>query len=127
MNPIFDVIVLGLGGMRSAAASHLAARGQRVLGIEQFTQAHDKGSSHGRTRMIRQAYFEDPFYVPLLWRTYELWRELEQFSGQSLLRVTGGLMMGRANCETVAGTLRSAQEYGLSHEFLDAGEIRKRW
>lgn len=127
MNQSFDVIVLGLGGMGGAAAYRLAARGQRVLGLEQFTPAHDRGSSHGKTRMIRQAYFEDPCYVPLLWRSYELWRELEQASGQSLLTVTGGLMMGRADSETVVGTHKSARQYDLPHEFLDAGQIRKRF
>ena len=71
----YDVIVIGLGGMGSAAAYHLAARGQRVLGLEKFTPAHDKGSSHGGSRIIRQSYFEDPAYVPLLLRAYELWDE----------------------------------------------------
>ena len=72
----FDVIVIGLGGMGSAAAYHLAARGKRVLGLEKFTPAHDKGSSHGGSRIIRQSYFEDPAYVPLLLRAYELWDKL---------------------------------------------------
>ena len=73
----FDVIVVGLGGMGSAAAAHAASRGKRVLGIEQFQPAHDQGSSHGRSRVIRLAYFEHPAYVPLLRRAYELWRQLE--------------------------------------------------
>jgi len=127
MNPTFDVIVLGLGGMGSAAAWHLGRRGQRVLGLEQFTAAHDKGSSHGRTRIIRQAYFEDPCYVPLLRRAYELWEELENASGEKLLTVTGGLFMGRPECETVAGALQSVREHNLQHQFLEAEEIRKRW
>lgn len=127
MNPTFDVIVLGLGGMGSAAAWHLGRRGQRVLGLEQFTAAHDKGSSHGRTRIIRQAYFEDPCYVPLLRRSYQLWEELEKASGEKLLTVTGGLFMGRPECETVAGALQSAREHNLQHQFLEAEEIRKRW
>jgi sarcosine oxidase len=69
----YDVIVAGLGGMGSAAAAHLAARGQRVLGLERFGPAHDRGSSHGGSRIIRQSYFEDPAYVPLLQRASELW------------------------------------------------------
>ena len=73
----FDVTVIGLGVMGSAAVYHLAQRGLRVLGLEQFPPAHDRGSSHGRTRVIRQAYFEHPDYVPLVLRAYELWRELE--------------------------------------------------
>lgn len=123
----FDVIVLGLGGMGSSAAHRLAARGKRVLGLERFAPGHDKGSSHGRTRMIRQAYFEDPCYVPLLWRTYELWRDLERESGQSLLTVTGGIILGAPDSESVAGSLRSARQYELPHEVLDAGQIRKRF
>ena len=89
-----DVIVVGLGGMGSAAAYHLARRGQRVLGLERFTPAHDRGSSHGRSRVIRQAYFEDPAYVPLVLRAYELWREAERASGADLLLITGALMIG---------------------------------
>ena len=81
MNRSYDVIVVGLGGMGSAAACHLARRGQRVLGLERFTAAHDRGSSHGRSRVIRQAYFEDPTYVPLVLRAYELWREAERATG----------------------------------------------
>ena len=72
-----DVIVLGLGGMGSAAISHVARRGHSVIGIEQFGPNHANGSSHGETRIIREAYFESPDYVPLLQRAYTLWRELE--------------------------------------------------
>lgn len=127
MSKPYDVIVLGLGGMGSAAAYHLAKRGQRVLGLERFTAPHDKGSSHGRSRIIRQAYFEDPAYVPLLLRSYELWDELERTSGQQLLTTTGGLMMGHADSGVVAGSLRSAEEHNLPHEMLDAAEIRRRY
>ena len=86
----YDVIVIGLGGMGSAAAYHLARRGQRVLGLEKFTPAHDKGSSHGGSRITRQSYFEDPAYVPLLLRAYELWEGLAKDSGQEVYRITGG-------------------------------------
>jgi glycine/D-amino acid oxidase-like deaminating enzyme len=88
-----DVIVVGLGGMGSAAAYHLARRGQRVLGLERFGPAHDQGSSHGGSRLIRQACYEDPAYVPLMQRSYELWRELEGCSGDELLLETGGLLL----------------------------------
>lgn len=124
---IFDVIVLGLGGMGSAAAAHLAARGQRVLGLDQFQPAHAFGSSHGRSRVIRLAYFEHPSYVPLLLRAYELWEQLERDSGRSLLTITGGLMIGTPESEVVSGSLRSAREHGLAHELLDASEIRRRF
>jgi sarcosine oxidase len=123
----FDVIVVGLGGMGSAAAAHLAARRQRVLGLEQFQPAHDQGSSHGRSRVIRLAYFEHPAYVPLLRRAYELWRQLEELTGRRLLQITGGLMIGRADSDVVAGSLRSAQEHRLAHEMLDAAQIRARF
>lgn len=123
----YDVIVLGLGGMGSAAASHLAQRGLRVLGLEQFTPPHDRGSSHGHTRVIRQAYFEHPSYVPLLLRAYELWRQLEQDTGEPVLLLPGGLMLGAPGSEVVAGSLRSARQHGLPHEELDAREIRRRF
>nr|WP_085172592.1 N-methyl-L-tryptophan oxidase [Mycolicibacterium iranicum] len=123
----FDVIVIGLGGMGSAAAYHLAARGQRVLGLEKFTPAHDKGSSHGGSRIIRQSYFEDPAYVPLLLRAYELWDELARDSGRDVYRMTGGLFIGPPDCLTVAGSLRASQEWDLPHDLLDENEIRQRF
>jgi len=123
----FDVIVVGLGGMGSAAAAHVSARGKRVLGIEQFQPAHDQGSSHGRSRVIRLAYFEDPAYVPLLRRAYELWRRLEDATGRRLLQITGGVMIGAPESDVVAGSLRSAREHQLAHEVLDAAEIHRRF
>jgi sarcosine oxidase len=126
MSP-FDVIVVGLGGMGSAAAAHAASRGKRVLGLEQFQAGHDRGSSHGKSRVIRLAYFEDPAYVPLLRRAYELWRSLERQTGRRLLQITGGLMIGRPDSGVVAGSLRSAREHRLDHELLDAAAIRARW
>jgi sarcosine oxidase len=113
--------------MGSAAAHHLAARGAKVLGLEQFTPAHNKGSSHGKSRVIRLAYFEHPAYVPLLRRAYELWAELERETGRSILTETGGLMIGQRDSEVVSGSLRSAREYGLAHEMLDASQIRRRF
>src|ERR1700726_4563475 len=99
----YDVIVLGLGAMGSAVAQHLAQRRKKVLGLEQFTPAHDKGSSHGGTRMIRQAYFESPAYVPLVLRAYELWEQLERDTGERLLTITGGLILGSAQSQLVTG------------------------
>lgn len=122
-----DVIVVGLGGMGSAAAYHLAARGLRVLGLEKFTPAHDQGSSHGGSRIIRQSYFEDPSYVPLLLRAYELWDQLATDSGREVYRLTGGLFIGAPDSLTVAGSLRASREWDLPHEVLDAGEIRARF
>lgn len=113
--------------MGSAASAHAAARGARVLGIEQFQPAHDQGSSHGRSRVIRLAYFEHPAYVPLLRRSYELWRRLESATGRELLQITGGLMIGSPESEVVSGSLRSAREHQLDHELLDAAGIRRRF
>lgn len=124
---IYDAIVIGLGGMGSATAYQLATRGKRVLGIEQFTPAHNKGASHGKTRVIRQSYYEDPAYVPLLLRAYELWRQIERETGTSLLHEVGGLMIGAPDSEVVTGSLRSARKYGLAHEVLDARELRRRY
>ena len=123
----YDVIVVGLGGMGSAAAYHLAARGQQVLGLERHTPAHDKGSSHGGSRIVRQSYFEDPAYVPLLLRAYELWERLERDSGRDVLTLTGGLFIGREDTLTFAGSLRASQQWGLPHEVLTASDIRRRF
>jgi sarcosine oxidase len=123
----YDVIVLGLGDMGSAALAHLAARGKKVVGLEQFSPAHSMGSSHGQTRVIRQAYFEDPAYVPLLLRAYELWADLERQTGRHLFLKTGGLMTGYAGSEVVAGSTRSAREWNLAHEVLTAADIRRRY
>lgn len=125
MRGTYDVILIGLGAMGSAAAAQLAARGKRVLGLDRFFPPHDKGSSHGQSRVIRQAYFESPSYVPLLLHAYELWRELERHSDSSLMAITGGLMLGRSDSAVVAGSLRSAQTHDLPHELLDAAQIRR--
>ena len=123
----YDAIVLGVGGMGSAALYHLAKRGKRVLGIEQFSLGHEFGSSHGVTRIIRLAYAEHPSYVPLLRRSYELWREMEQSAGERLLVITGGLDIGVADGEMVTGSLQSCREHGIAHEVLDAREVMRRF
>jgi sarcosine oxidase len=123
----FDAIVVGLGAHGSAAAYALARRGARVLGLDRFAPPHARGSSHGETRMIREAYFEHPSYVPLVQRAYERWRDLERASERRLLVATGGLMIGRADSTLVEGALRSAREHALAYELLDAGEVRRRF
>ncbi|WP_250005850.1 N-methyl-L-tryptophan oxidase [Actinoplanes sp. M2I2] len=123
----YDVIVVGLGGMGSAAAQQLAARGQRVLGLEKYGPAHDRGASHGGSRVTRQSYFEGPEYVPLLLRAYELFDQLATDSGRDVITLTGGLMIGRPESRTVAGSRASAEQWGLEHEILDAGEVRRRF
>ncbi|HST08143.1 MAG TPA: N-methyl-L-tryptophan oxidase [Gemmatimonadaceae bacterium] len=123
----FDAIVVGLGAMGSATLFHLARRGARVLGLEQFGRGHDRGSSHGDSRIIRETYFEHPLYVPLVRRAHALWRELESISGTPLMTIKGGLMIGPADGTVVTGTLRSAREHDLPHEILTARELRGRF
>jgi sarcosine oxidase len=123
----FDVIVVGLGAMGSATAHQLAARGRRVLGLEQYTEAHELGSSHGGSRIIRTTLYKEGAYVRLLHRAAELWRRLERDSRAPLLTVTGGLAMGRPDHSVIDGGLRSAREFGLEHEVLTPGELRRRF
>ena len=123
----YDAIVVGLGGMGSASAFHLARRGQKVLGLEQFDLLHELGSSHGLTRIIRLAYHEHPSYVPLLRRAYELWHELEDVAGERLLVTTGSVEGGPEDGETFRGALEAARLHDIPHEVLDAGELRRRY
>jgi sarcosine oxidase len=123
----YDVIVAGLGGMGSAAAYHLAGRGKRVLGLERHAPVHDRGSSHGQSRIIRQAYFEDPSYVPLLLRAYELWERLAAETGEELMTLNGGLMIGPPDGALVSGSVASAEEHGLPYEILTAPELKRRY
>jgi sarcosine oxidase len=125
--PSFDVAIIGLGVMGSAALAALARRGRRVVGIDRFAPGHDRGSSHGTTRAIRLGYFEHPSYVPLVRAAYPLWRELEARSGQALLTVTGIVEIGAPDSDLVAGTLRSSRLHGLPHEILDAPSLMKRF
>jgi monomeric sarcosine oxidase len=123
----YDAIVLGAGGVGSAAMVELARRGASVLGIDRFNPPHDRGSTHGQTRAIRLAYFEHPDYVPLLLESYRLWRELEQHVGQDLLYEVGVLEVGPANRTVVPGVLRSVIEHKLSIDELAPAEIERRW
>lgn len=123
----FDVIIAGVGGMGSAAAGHLASRGMRVLGLERFGIPNEMGSSHGVSRIIRLAYFEDPGYVPLLRRSFELWRELERRAGRTLLHMTGCLDVGAPGTRVFDGALRSSLEHGLAHEVLTADQVMDRF
>ena len=113
--------------MGSAAALELARRGADVIGFDRFTPPHPWGSSHGDSRIIREAYFEGTVYVPMVQRAYERWRELERASGATLLRLTGGLMLGERGSTLVDGALRSARSHGLPHELLSAAEVRQRF
>lgn len=127
MSNRYDVIVLGLGGIGSAAICHVARRGHRVLGIDQFSPPHDRGSTHGQTRIIRQAYFEHPDYVPLVLRAYELWREVEAATGQTLLEQVGLLEVGPGDGVVVPGVLASAARHDLAVERLSAADAERRF
>jgi sarcosine oxidase len=123
----WDVIILGLGAMGSATAYQLAQRGKRVLGIEQFTSPHDQGSSHGGSRIIRQAYWEGAEYIPLVARSFDLWRKLEQDAATDLLHVTGGATIGARDGELVPRTIAAAQRYAIPIDIMDAREAGQRF
>ncbi len=123
----FDVIVLGVGGMGSAACFELARRGRRVLGLEQFPLVHARGSSHGHTRIIRTAYAEGPAYVPLAKRAFEKWYELEQLTGRHLLTECPCLNVGPPESEHVAGVRASVSAHQLAAEELTGHEINRRF
>jgi sarcosine oxidase len=125
--PHYDAIVLGAGGVGSAALYELARRGLRAIGIDRFAPPHDRGSSHGQTRVIRQAYFEHPDYVPLLLESYRMWRELEQATGLSLLHEIGLVQLGPPDGAVVSGVLTSARLHGLPVESMSASDVEKRW
>jgi sarcosine oxidase len=127
MTERYDAIVIGLGGMGSAAALQLARRGQRVLGLEQHDLLHERGSSHGLTRIIRLAYHEDPRYVPLLRRAYELWADLERSAGEVLLVTTGSVEGGPEDGGTFQGALEAARLHDLPHEVLTPGDLARRY
>ncbi len=123
----YDTIVIGVGGMGSAAIYSLARRGKRVLGLEQFDIPHDLGSSHGYTRIIRLAYYEHPSYVMLLQRAYELWDEIERASGERLLHITGSIDAGPADSWVFKGSFQSSVEHELPHEVLTGQELARRF
>lgn len=123
----WDTIVVGVGGMGSAALWQLARRGQRVLGLERFDIPHNQGSSHGISRIIRLPYYESPAYVPLLRRAYELWRELEAVSGRELLVVTGSIDASPEDDPLFQGALRSALDHRLDHSVMTGAEVNDRF
>jgi sarcosine oxidase len=130
----FDVLVVGLGATGSATAWQLAKRGQRVLGIDRFSPPHANGSHCGETRITRKAIGEGEMYVPLVLRAYEIWREIEAATGESLLEVTGGLWISSSRpraevhvSDFFVRTVAAARRFGIAHELLDAGAIRRRF
>ncbi|MDS0295025.1 N-methyl-L-tryptophan oxidase [Halogeometricum luteum] len=123
----YDVAVVGVGGMGSAAAAHLAERGLDVVGIERFDIPHAKGSSHGVTRIIRRAYYEHPSYIPLIERAYELWEELDESSGRDILHRTGSIDAGAPDNPVFEGSKRSCEEYDIPYEELTGAEVNERF
>lgn len=123
----FDVIVIGIGSMGSATCWHLADRGYKVLGLEQFNIAHENGSHTGQSRIIRKAYFEHPHYVPLLQRAYENWRSFEKKINIQLYEQTGIIYMGRPDNENIKGILRSSERYNIPVEDVSREAAKKRF
>lgn len=127
MMPMYDVGVVGLGAMGSAAALELARRGLRVIGFDRYAPPHTFGSSHGHVRLIREAYYEGPVYVPMVRRAFELWRALDGQAGGRLLTPAGVLMIGHPESAIVTGAAQSARMYGIPFEMLDAAEVMARF
>lgn len=127
MTEAFDCIVLGVGGFGGGTLYHLAKRGASALGIERFGVAHDRGSSHGETRIIRKAYFEHPDYVPLLHRAYDLWGELEAETGNTLMHRCGLLLAGPPDGNAISGAKLAAEKYGVDVEELSPADAQSRF
>ena len=123
----YDVAVVGLGAMGAAAAHRLALRGQRVIGFDRFHPPHMMGSTHGDSRGIREAYYEDPSYVPFVRRAYDLWDELSDTLGTPLFRQTGAITLGVEGASMVRGVLASAKEHDIDVQVLDASELKRRY
>ena len=127
MHNSYNVAIIGAGAMGSAAAYHLSKTGKKILILDRFNPPHNLGSSHGQSRIIREAYFESPVYVPLVQQAYKLWYQLEKESNKKLLLKTGGLMLGMPNSKVVQGAMQSAIEHQLPYEYLNCHEIKKRF
>jgi sarcosine oxidase len=122
-----EVLVIGLGAMGAAALEHVARRGKKVWGMEQYGAGHDRGSSWGESRIIRQAYFEHPDYVPLVRRSWELWQDLEREGRETLLIPSGGLVMGAEHSRMIEGVAQSVSRWDIVHEWLDARDVHRRF
>ena len=123
----YDVAIAGLGAMGSAAAYHLAKMGVSVLGLDRYAPPHTLGSSHGETRIIREAYFEHPSYVPIIQRAYELWEQLGDESGRDLFLQSGGVMVGPPDSTLVTGAELSARMHHLPYDRLSPAEVTERF
>ena len=123
----YDIIILGLGAMGSAALYQLSQRGQAVLGIDQFSPPHTYGSTHGDTRITRQAIGEGEQYTPLALRAYELWKEIEDKTKENLLTITGGLIISKQQSDFLVNTISAAKKYHIPHEILEASKLRNKF
>ncbi|WP_129113486.1 N-methyl-L-tryptophan oxidase [Halegenticoccus tardaugens] len=126
-NERYDAIVIGVGGMGSATAYHLARRGVDVLGLERYDVPHARGSSHGITRIIRRAYYEHPSYIPMVERAYELWDDLAERTGRDILHRTGSIDAGSEDDVVFRGSVESCERYDIPHEVLAGGEVNDRF
>lgn len=127
MTKNIDVIVLGLGANGSSALYNLSKTNKTVLGIDRFTPPHSFGSSHGESRIIRQAYHESPIYVPFVMEAYNQWDEIENLAGEQLLLKTGGIMLGAEDSSVVLGAKLSAETYGIGFEYLTTTGLQKKF
>jgi sarcosine oxidase len=127
MGRSYEVVVVGLGVMGAAITRELAMRGMRVLAVDRYRPPHALGSSHGETRIIREAYFEHPLYVPLVRRAFEAWSDVERAAGETLFRRTGALTLGPADGRLIGGTRDSAITHAIDHEVLSAADARQRF
>ena len=127
MAEIVDVIVLGLGANGSSALYNLSKTNKNVLGIDRFTPPHNLGSSHGESRIIRQAYHESPMYVPFVLEAYNLWFEIEALANEKLLLKTGGIMLGTETASAVMGAKLSAGLNNIPYEYLNYNELKERY
>jgi sarcosine oxidase len=123
----YDAVVVGVGGIGSAAVYHLAQRGLNVLGLDQYNIPNSIGSSHGDSRLIRLTNHEDPEYVPHVRRSLSGGESLEDQYGEQLLHRTGTIDAGPADSETVQGALKACKDYDLSYEHLSAQELSKKF
>jgi sarcosine oxidase len=123
----YDVAVVGLGAMGSAALYAAARRGLRVIGFDRLEPGHNRSSSFGESRVIRLAYFEHPSYVPLLRGAYRAWRDLEVATGERVLTITGIVEAGYPGAALVEGSVRSAREHDLPHELLSPRQVNDRF
>jgi sarcosine oxidase len=127
METIFDVIVVGLGANGSSALYHLSKTNKKMMGIDRYSPPHDFGSSHGESRIIRQAYHENPMYVPFVKEAYNVWNETERESGKKLLLKTGGMMLGKEEATVIKGSILSAETFDIAYEYLNYNDLKSRF